>query len=70
MIGELDINGVFIPPLLAWAVLALLLHAALRFVLERIGFYRFVWHTSLVDLALFVIVLGAVATLLPGWIGS
>jgi hypothetical protein len=70
MIGEIDIYGVFISPMLAWGVLALALHTALRAGLARIGFHRVVWHAPLADLALFFIVLGSMALLLPDWIGS
>jgi len=70
MTGELDIYGVFISPLLAWGVVALIATAVLRRVLAFAGFYRLVWHRALVDLALFVIVLGAVAAFLPGWIAQ
>jgi hypothetical protein len=63
MIGEVDIYGVYVSPLLLWAPIALVLAAAVRFVLRRIGFYRFVWHRPAFDLALFVILLGAAAAL-------
>lgn len=68
MIGEVDIYGVFIPILLVWGVIALVVAAVLRRVLTRVGFYRLVWHRPLVDLSLFVIVLTAIAAVLPLWI--
>jgi len=68
MIGETNIYGVFIPILLVWSLVALLLTAVLRRVLARIGFYRLVWHRPLVDLSLLVIVMAAVAAGLPWWI--
>jgi hypothetical protein len=68
MIGELDIYGVFVPILLVWVVIALLITAVLRRVLVRIGFYRLVWHRPLVDLSLLVIIMAAVAALQPFWI--
>jgi hypothetical protein len=70
MIGEVDIYGVFVPILLVWGVIALLLTAVLRRVLARIGFYRLVWHRPLVDLSLLVIIMAAVAAVLPRWIAS
>jgi hypothetical protein len=70
LIGEVDIGGVFVAPLLTWAILALVLHAVLRQGLLRFGFYRRVWHPRLADLALFVIILGAMGLFLPGVIGS
>jgi hypothetical protein len=63
MIGELNIYGLFVSPLLLWVLMALPATGLLRRVLRRIGVYRAVWHPPLFDLALFVIVLGAVATL-------
>jgi hypothetical protein len=60
MTGEIDIYGVFVPPLLVWVGVALPLTAALRRLLRWLGFYRLVWHRPLFDLALLVIVLGAV----------
>ncbi|MBB5193516.1 hypothetical protein HNQ50_004273 [Silvimonas terrae] len=64
MSGEIDIYGVFIPSLLAWMVIAFFVTGALRFVLARVGFYKLVWHRSLFNLALYVLVLGATVTLI------
>jgi hypothetical protein len=60
MIGEIDVYGVFISPLLLWVVVTLPVTAVLRRALRWFGFYRLVWHRPLFDLALLVIVLGAV----------
>jgi Protein of unknown function (DUF1656) len=70
MIGEFDIYGVFVPVLLVWALIALAITAVLRRVLGYFGFYRLVWHRPLVDLSLLVLVMAAVATVLPVWIQS
>lgn len=61
MIAEFDIYGVFVPALLVFAVVAFLLVFVLRIVLDAVGFYRFVWHRPLFDLALGIIMLGAIA---------
>ena len=63
MTGEIDVYGVFVPPLLLWVVAALPLTAALRRVLQRFSLYRFVWHRPLFDLALLIIVLGVVVAI-------
>jgi hypothetical protein len=68
MIGEFDVYGVFVPVLLVWGLIALVLTAALRAALARSGFYRLVWHRPLVDLSLLVIILAAVSAVLPHWI--
>jgi hypothetical protein len=67
--GEFELFGVYLPPLLpagllAWALTILLIRA-----LNRIGFYRHVWHRPLANVAVYVLVLGAtvfgLAALLP-----
>jgi hypothetical protein len=63
MIGEIDLYGVFVSPLLIWVVIALPLTALLRRLLARVGLYRFVWHRPLFDLALLVVMVGAVVSL-------
>jgi hypothetical protein len=63
MIGEIDLYGVLLPPLLVWLGLALPISALLRFALNRAGVYRFVWHRPLFDLAILVIVTGGVSAL-------
>jgi protein AaeX len=63
MIGELNIDGVFVAPLAVWAVVALGVNLVLRQVLIRAGLYRMVWHPALFDTALFVILWALVAAL-------
>ncbi len=67
MIGEVDIYGVFVHPLLPILVVALAASAGLRSLLRRIGFYRMVWHRPLFDLALLVILVGALVAIIPRW---
>lgn len=64
MIGEADIDGVFISAVLVSALIALGLSFVVRRLLALIGAYRFVWHPALFDTALFVI-LWAVVIALP-----
>jgi len=65
MIGEISLGGVFVPTLLVLALVAM----ALTFVLTRLagafGLYRFVAYRALVDLSLFVLLLGLLAFLVP-----
>jgi hypothetical protein len=61
MIGEIDLYGVLLPPLLVWLGVALVLSALVRMLLVRIGFYRLVWHRPLFDLAMLVILIGCVS---------
>lgn len=60
---EYDLYGVLLPPLLVWAAVALALRAILRRALIRAGFYRYVAHPALFDIAFLVILTGAVAAL-------
>ena len=62
MMGEFDLYGVFVPSLAAWMLLALLISLPLRRLLAWSGFYRLVWHRPLFDLALYVVLLGAVVS--------
>jgi len=57
VIGEIDIYGVFVPPLLLMVLAAMPLAAGVRLVLSRVGAYRFVWHRPLFDLSVSVIIL-------------
>jgi hypothetical protein len=50
--------GFYLPPLMVWAVCALIPLVILRWLLERSGLYRFVWHRSLFNLALYVLLVG------------
>jgi Protein of unknown function (DUF1656) len=60
MIGEIDIFGVFVPSVLVLMLVAYLINLAIRTVLAYVGFYRFVWHRSVFDLGIYVLVLGLV----------
>ncbi len=64
MIKEVDIFGVFVPPILLYGGLATLLWQPLRLLLERAGFYRIVWHPALFNLSVFVIALAIVVAVL------
>ena len=62
MTGEFDLYGVFVPSLAVCMLLALLISLLLRRLLAWSGFYRLVWHRPLFDLALYVVLLGAVVS--------
>ncbi|MBT0667281.1 DUF1656 domain-containing protein [Novosphingobium profundi] len=65
MNGEYSLNGIFVPSLLVFGIIASLCTVLLIRVINHFGFYRFVAYRALVDLALYVIVFGAVAFLAP-----
>jgi protein AaeX len=60
VIGEFDIYGVYLPSFAIFAAVAFLLQVTIKRVLNARGFYRWVWHRALFDLAVYVILLGVV----------
>jgi len=68
MSSEVDVYGVFVPTLLVCLGATLPLTAGLRRLLRWCGFYSLVWHRPLLDLALLVIVLGAVVAASTRWV--
>jgi hypothetical protein len=63
MIGEVSIGGVFMPALLVLGAFALVATALLTQLLQVIGVYRVVAYRPLVDLAIFVLILGLIVLL-------
>jgi hypothetical protein len=63
MRGELDIYGVFIPTLLAWAIVGFVVSLFVRRLLAKLGFYKYVWHRPLFDIALLVVLIGTVVAI-------
>jgi hypothetical protein len=58
---EVNLGGVYLPAALLWAGIAFLLSSVTSRTLSRIGFYALVWHRALFDVALFVILWGAIS---------
>ncbi|RDI59110.1 DUF1656 domain-containing protein [Microvirga subterranea] len=63
MIKEVDLFGIYAPPMFAYAAAAAVIWIVLRWVLREIGFYRLVWHQALFNVALYVLVLSACISL-------
>lgn len=64
MIGEVDVAGIFLSPLLLCLLIAFFARLLLSWVLGLAGFYRVVWNRPLFDLSLFLILLGVAFALL------
>ena len=64
MIKEVDVFGVFLPPLLLYAAIAAIVWHPLRMLLERLGFYRLVWHPALFNASAYLVTLAGVVALL------
>ncbi|HEV2157523.1 DUF1656 domain-containing protein [Bradyrhizobium sp.] len=59
----IDIYGVLVPALLLWIIVAYVLSAILRRLMQRFDLYRLVWHRALFDFSIFVCLLGVVVYL-------
>ena len=62
MIKEINFDGVFLPPLLGYLLVTAPVWYLVRYLLGRLGVYRFVWHPPLFNTALYVILLTAFVT--------
>lgn len=67
MTGETSLVGMYLPWLMLLALLALGVAWGVRRVLAAIGFYRWVWHPPLFDLALYALLLYGLSRL-GGWL--
>ncbi|MBS7701453.1 DUF1656 domain-containing protein [Chelatococcus sp. YT9] len=59
----MELLGFYLPPLAFWATAAIVPFVILRWAFGKIGFYRFVWHRPLFNIALYVLVTGGVVGL-------
>jgi protein AaeX len=63
MIAEVGIGGVFLAPIVIYAIAATAIFVACRFVLGVTGLLQRVWHPALFEVALFL----AILSLLVKW---
>ena len=63
MMGEVSIAGVYMPGLLVLAIVALVVTGVLTRLFGVVGVYRLIAYRPLVDVALYVIVLGGLVLL-------
>jgi hypothetical protein len=66
MLDDISLGGVYLPRLLIFALIALLLTALSSRLLINVGFYRLVAYPPLVNLALFSIWLGSSVLFMHG----
>ena len=67
MIKEIDLFGVFVPPLFAYAAVAAILWLVLKRILARLEADRFVWHPALFNTALYVLILSGCIAAVFHW---
>jgi hypothetical protein len=70
MIGEIDLHGVLVAPLIVWMAVAYAISIPLRTALAWSGFYRLVWHRALFDVSLYVVLTWGVSTLANHWVNA
>jgi len=58
---EINVGGVYVPAPLVWAVAAFVLSNRIERLLSRTRIYAFVWHRALFELAVFVVLWGAIS---------
>ncbi len=61
---ELDVGGIYMPPLLAYLAASLAVFLPLRWLLVRAHLLRWAWNPPLAEMGLFVCILGALIGLL------
>lgn len=64
MIREVDLFGVYLPPLLLYGAVALAVWLILRTALERAGAYDHVWRPAVFNLSLYVMLFAATVAIL------
>jgi uncharacterized membrane protein len=67
MIGEISVYGVYIPSLLVFVCVAVIVTGLLSRFLTLVGFYRLVVHRPVTDVAIFFLVLGVIVSLTERW---
>ncbi|MEC3912760.1 DUF1656 domain-containing protein [Sphingobium sp. CR2-8] len=67
MTGEIALGGVYVPTLLLLALVALVLSWAVTRLIGAFGLYRFLAYRAAVDLSIFILLLGALALIVPSF---
>ncbi|MBN9221376.1 MAG: DUF1656 domain-containing protein [Mesorhizobium sp.] len=60
---DISIGGVYLPGLLVMMLAAFVVARLVWEVLSRTGLYSLVWHRALFNLALYILILGAMSSL-------
>ena len=60
---ETNIGGVFMAPILAYMLVALIIYLLLRPILVRLRFARWSWHTPLAETGLYICILSLLVML-------
>jgi hypothetical protein len=60
MLTEINVMGVYVAPIVIYALLTVPIFLICRWVLGMIGLWRFVWHPALFEVGLFISILSLV----------
>jgi len=60
MLKEINFFGIYVSPFVGYLAMALLIFIPLRALFDRWALQRYVWHRSLFDLSVFVIILSLI----------
>ena len=63
MFSEVDIAGIYLPPIVVYGLVALVILMIVRSSLGRRGLLRWVWHPALVEVALYISILSVLVLL-------
>jgi protein AaeX len=63
MFTEAQLGGVLFAPIVLYCIVAVVVFVPLRFVLGRLRVFAAVWHPALFELALYLIITGAIVYL-------
>ena len=63
MFTEAQVAGILFAPIVLYCLLGAIVFVPLRFVLGRLRIFSAVWHPALFELALYVIITGAIICL-------
>lgn len=73
MSSDIDIFGIYMSPMVPISILALIIQTLLRKIFGRFAFYRGLWGRSVMELAVYILIVAALLfclggpTLLPLW---
>jgi hypothetical protein len=54
MLSEISVAGIYVAPIVIYALMAIPLFLMCRWLLSLIGFWRIVWHPALFETALYI----------------
>jgi hypothetical protein len=60
MFTEAQLDGILFAPIVLYCLLAVIIFVPVRFVLGRLRIFSAVWHPALFELALYLIITGAI----------